>query len=95
MKSSTPREMAMQNGHPYYTTGLPCKNGHVAARYTLSSVCVQCHRERSKKNADKVRNAAYNAGMGFRTPTTPVHPDDLETAESFLKALLFDRGIIR
>jgi len=28
-----------------YFTGKPCKNGHVAERWTNRSVCVQCHRD--------------------------------------------------
>lgn len=89
----TPREIAVQNGHKYYNTGKPCKNGHSVARYTLSSVCVQCHRERSKRNTDKIRTIAFNNGIGLVRPVTSVHPDDLATAEAFLKALLLDRGI--
>ena len=89
----TPREIAVQNGHPYYSTGKPCKNGHTCARYTISSVCVQCNRDRSKRNADKVRKIAFNHGIGLVRTNIGIHPDDLEKAEGFLKALLFDRGI--
>ncbi len=32
-------------GAPKYFTGKPCKSGHVAERWTLRSVCVQCSRD--------------------------------------------------
>lgn len=89
----TSREIAVQNGHKYYNSGKPCQNGHITARYTLSSVCVQCNRDRSKRNADKIRKIAFNHGVGLVQATTGVHPDDLATAEAFLKALLLDRGM--
>jgi hypothetical protein len=89
----TSREIAIQNGHKYYNTGTPCQNGHTSDRYTLSSVCTQCHRDRSKRNADKIRKIALNHGLGLVHLTIGIHPDDLATAEAFLKALLLDRGI--
>lgn len=39
------REHARANGHTYYDTGLPCRNGHYFMRYVSSTVCVQCRRE--------------------------------------------------
>ena len=39
------REHAQANGHTYYDTGLPCKDGHYSMRYVSSTVCVQCRRE--------------------------------------------------
>jgi len=89
----TPREIAVQNGHKYYNTGTPCQNGHTTARYTLSAVCIQCNRDRSKRNADRVRKIALNHGLGLVMSKIGIHPDDLATAEAFLKALLLDRGI--
>jgi hypothetical protein len=31
----------------YYTTGKPCKNGHVCERYVSTSACVECVRQQS------------------------------------------------
>ncbi len=38
------RDEAKQAGLPRYSTGEPCGHGHVAERYTVSGVCVECHR---------------------------------------------------
>lgn len=46
------RREAKTLGLEKYTTGKPCKNGHLAERYTVNGTCVEC----SKKtyiNADK------------------------------------------
>jgi 5-methylcytosine-specific restriction endonuclease McrA len=36
------RQIAKQNGDMTYTTGLPCKHGHVGPRYTSNAICVDC-----------------------------------------------------
>lgn len=33
-----------------YTTGKPCKNGHVSARYVRNRACVDCERARNKED---------------------------------------------
>ena len=43
MKRATlAREQAKANGDRTYSTGLPCKRGHVAERLTSNSTCTQC-----------------------------------------------------
>ena len=87
------REIAVQNGHKYYRSDKPCRNGHTDLRYTLSSVCVMCNREKAKRNSENVKRIALNHGLGLVTSKLGIHPDDLATVESFIKALLLDRGI--
>jgi len=36
------RQHAITQRLSKYFTGKPCKNGHIAARYTKSSVCMEC-----------------------------------------------------
>jgi hypothetical protein len=39
---------AISAGLSHYFTGKPCTNGHVAARYTKKSTCVECAKGRAK-----------------------------------------------
>jgi len=38
----SPRQIAIATGAKTYFTGKPCRNGHVAYRYTQSSTCSDC-----------------------------------------------------
>ena len=40
------RQLAIAAGERTYSTGRPCSRGHLAARYTLTSNCTECARER-------------------------------------------------
>lgn len=42
------REDAMASGLKRYFTGIPCKNGHLSERFTLSTVCIECATKRSE-----------------------------------------------
>lgn len=47
------RAEAIASGATRYYTGKPCKNGHVAERYTLHGPCVEClgmHRARETRD---------------------------------------------
>lgn len=48
------REQASRNGYSYYSTGVPCKRGHLGERYVLSGACVECSRERENRRRDLV-----------------------------------------
>lgn len=48
MKRGYQRSQAKADGKRHYFTGRPCKNGHVAERYTSNGDCVECHREPTK-----------------------------------------------
>jgi hypothetical protein len=39
---TTTRKDAIEQRLPEYFTGLPCKNGHIAKRYTRSGSCYRC-----------------------------------------------------
>ncbi len=53
----TSRQEAEKSGSKYYFTGDPCRNGHLSPRY-MSGKCIQCHRDRNRRAADK-RKAKY------------------------------------
>ncbi len=38
-----------------YFTGKPCRKGHIAARYTLTALCVQCSKETQTAVRAKIR----------------------------------------
>jgi len=48
-----------------YFTGIPCRNGHIAPRYTIGNRCVECKAEKDRRHYDKradaikARTAAY------------------------------------
>lgn len=47
------RTAAMAAGASTYCSGVPCKHGHVAPRYTLTSVCSECQRLRAKETRER------------------------------------------
>lgn len=42
------RQQAIAEGKRFYETGQPCKRGHIAPRYTINHVCVQCNAEKAR-----------------------------------------------
>lgn len=51
MKSE--RSKAKEAGEKHYFTGLACKNGHIDKRYTCDGACMQCARDKAKRQAAK------------------------------------------
>lgn len=88
------RDLAIANGEKYYRTGKLCKNGHDDLRYTISSVCVQCNRQRAKNATLRIRKVAIHKGYGLKTEVLAFHPEDEQLVKSFIKACLLDRGIV-
>ena len=62
------RAEAVTAGASKYFTGSHCKSGHLAARYTINSVCTDCHAERA---------ARWRAKGARPTPTSGSAPDQL------------------
>ncbi len=44
------RQQAIAEGKRFYETGVPCKRGHIAPRYTINHVCVQCNAEKYRRD---------------------------------------------
>ena len=49
-KLPTSREAARELGVDRYFTGVPCKHGHIAARYVSTTNCVSCQLEHARRN---------------------------------------------
>lgn len=60
MTARGPRYIAQQEGRSTYTTGVPCKRGHLAVRDTHSGQCLECRRLREAERVAQNREA-YNA----------------------------------
>jgi hypothetical protein len=61
MAYSGTRSEAKTKGEHLYFTGVPCKRGHVATRFTRTAICTDCNREQTwlwaQANKDKKRKA--------------------------------------
>lgn len=51
MLEITTREEAQEQGLKFYFTGMPCKNGHIAERYTAFNACKECKATNNAKSA--------------------------------------------
>lgn len=72
MTARGPRYIAQQEGRSTYTTGVPCKRGHLAVRDTHSGQCMECRRlleagriaqNRGAYNARKARERQSKLGV--------------------------------
>lgn len=61
MKTLT-RKMALTRGLKKYYTGLPCKQGHLAERWTITSTCCQCTLESNKRGRERDRELLSERG---------------------------------
>ncbi len=50
---------AKEIGSKFYFTGVPCKRGHISPRQASDAGCVECKRERGRKNTE-YHKAYYN-----------------------------------
>ena len=48
-KAKELRENALLNGLKTYSTGEPCKKGHLSEKYTSTGGCVQCALDAAKR----------------------------------------------
>lgn len=51
------RDAAIDGGELFYYTGLACRKGHVAKRYTTSGQCIECARATFRAKADRIKKA--------------------------------------
>lgn len=56
-KKPLSRQDAIEQGAVRYFTGMACKNGHTAERYTLNGACVECQRKFTDRQKDAIRKA--------------------------------------
>jgi hypothetical protein len=50
------RSEAIHANQPQYFTNKLCKNGHLSPRDTITSECVTCRKEWSKRSQDQVKS---------------------------------------
>ena len=43
------RQDAIKQKSTYYFTGIPCPQGHISKRNTVSCTCIECQRESTNK----------------------------------------------
>lgn len=71
------RATAKNRGDRYYTTGIPCKQGHLAPRATATGTCVECTRAAARawheRHADK--GAKYTAAYRARNRAVVLEKD--------------------
>ncbi len=51
------RKEALDANMDFYFTGLLCKNGHLAPKWTYNSLCVDCLKERKKESYSKFKSS--------------------------------------
>lgn len=79
------REQAKAIGDETYSTGEPCSQGHIAARYTTSGRCVECHtingtktfRKRKESDPDWAQQREQKAAQWKKN-----NPDKVRTQQA-------------
>ena len=56
------RKDASRQGLRFFFTGLKCRSGHIAKRYVITSACVDCTKERRRRDKQE-RDAASRGGF--------------------------------
>jgi hypothetical protein len=51
------RREAKALGLTKYNTGKPCRNGHLADRYTISGICLECGKESALRNLESLKQS--------------------------------------
>lgn len=60
------RKEALIAGLPRYFTGKPCKNGHIAERYTGNKTCCECANATANKSKSKNKDKYYITNRQWR-----------------------------
>ncbi len=71
------RKEAIARGIQKYFTGVPCKNGHIVERYTVTSSCTQCLCSYQKKLRTRLNCAKAHEAWGYVNLDTKINPIDL------------------
>jgi 5-methylcytosine-specific restriction endonuclease McrA len=95
-QASIARKCAQQRGDSRYSTGVPCKNGHLAERVVSNGQCLECarliHLERYRDNPEHHRAIAKNHYArnkdGIRERRKAEYAADPEKHRAYVKASL-------
>jgi hypothetical protein len=84
------RLKAAELGQIRYSTGAPCKRGHLSERYTSTGGCVECLRLFEGGFSAKLAAKRIEAIQGLFK--YPLHPQDVPAALAYCQALDLQRG---
>jgi hypothetical protein len=74
------RRAAAQNGDKTYFTGVPCKHGHLVARYVTTGGCLECLRPIRRVFPEGDREKVFQPPpILIRDPISREHADLLRT----------------
>jgi hypothetical protein len=83
------RDEALARGLKKYFTGTPCKHGHAAQRYTVTTACVKCMAEAQKR----FKQSQYNRLAETEAVFKDMHPDDIRVLKETAAALVAARSL--
>ena len=69
------RRVAKRTGQEYYSTGIPCKRGHICDRNTKTGCCIECAKLQSRKWAMANKAKAYASSANWRKNHLPQTAD--------------------
>jgi hypothetical protein len=74
---------AANAGLTRYSSGKPCRAGHISDRYTSTGNCIACQTSVRKR----LNQARIGNGLGWSSITTQVPPDHVATLRDFVSIL--------
>lgn len=83
------RSEAVSKGFKKYFTGVPCKNGHISQRYTVSTLCLACNAEAQKNQRTNINLAL----TGVVPVTVKTHRNDHAAILAYADLLNLQRGL--
>lgn len=75
-------------GLPTYTTGRPCKNGHLSYRYTKSGACSGCISDNTKQFNAKMSQVIDQLDLKTEKAFINVHINDMPTIKAVLDSFV-------
>lgn len=87
----TTRDAAIQMDSKFYKPTTPCKNGHLAKRYTRSAICTRCNVVAAAKLRRSTPDQTKRAS-GLVSVESWVYPDQVDELKAFERSLLSRRN---
>lgn len=70
----TKKEATLRGLSKYYT-GVKCKNGHAALRYTTTGMCTACRTMHSRNASQRLQQAKRERAKGKQPYTLMIYPE--------------------
>jgi hypothetical protein len=87
------RKEAIERGFRKYETNRPCRNGHTAARYTLTTMCVICARDNQRRMKRKIQDNKIIRWQGYVEITVKVRKEDEHVVREFVESINWARNL--